>query len=149
MRSLREEQYHLLGGRLSQLHGEVEDVRSVCFATGTIGLLERLWLFEFTVYWFHSSLWSLNDSLKKHDILLTLRPGISTLEEQHLIFLEKYLELETTQVVLNDWFATVIFLEFEVRCRQRAREALGRCEDRDQKGGRLEGVKKSGVVLIV
>lgn len=33
LRSLREEQYHLLGGRLSQLHGEVEDVRSVCFAT--------------------------------------------------------------------------------------------------------------------
>ena len=29
-----------------------------------IGLLERLWLFEFSVYRFHSSLWSLTDSLK-------------------------------------------------------------------------------------
>lgn len=57
VRSLREEQYHLLGGRLSQLHGEVEDVRSV-------GLVcwNNLWLFS--VYRFHSSLWSLTDSLK-------------------------------------------------------------------------------------
>ena len=36
LRSLREEQYHLLGGRLSQLHGEVEDVRSA-FAIEMVG----------------------------------------------------------------------------------------------------------------
>lgn len=55
LRSLREEQYHLLGGRLSQLHGEVEDVRSA-FAIEMTGLLERLWLFEFYGFNFHFGL---------------------------------------------------------------------------------------------
>jgi len=39
-RSLREEQYHLLGGRLSQLHGEVEDVRQR--AREAVGRCEEL-----------------------------------------------------------------------------------------------------------
>ena len=56
LRSLREEQYHLLGGRLSQLHGEVEDVRSA-FAIEMVGsLLERLCLVKFNGFIIHYGL---------------------------------------------------------------------------------------------
>lgn len=80
LRSLREEQYHLLGGRLSQLHGEVEDVRSVglvcCNASGC---------FQFTGFILH---YGLNWLAKKHDIQLVFETWDFNLGRTTLICLK-------------------------------------------------------------